>query len=492
MPVGEAGSSRKLTVVAILLSMFMSAMEATVVATAMPSVIAQLRGIELYGWVGATYMLTMTVSIPTWGKLADRLGRKPVMLAGHAFFMLGSIGSGAATSMWMLIVMRAIQGIGAGSLQPVALTIVGDIFTVEERGRIQGLFGAVWGFSAMIGPLLGGVIVSALSWRWVFFLNVPFGVLSAAILIAFYREGKAQANSAPTRKPLDLAGAITLSVAVVALLLGAGGTLPILTVPLAIGATVLFVVVERRSPDPILPMPLLSEPVVRSSTILGALMGATMMVTLMYTPLYVAAVLGGSPTDAGSSVAPMLIGWPIASAVSGRLIGRFGYRPLVRIGLFVVGAGCLMLLGVTGAGPWALRGASFLAGVGMGLSNTALIIAVQSSVGHQARGVATASTLFARSIGGAVAVGATGALVAALLRGRVPEHLLDELLSHDRSKVDPSVIGPYLQAITDALKPTFMVMAGLGVLSSVAGWFFPNVAPHSTVDKASSDLEAAG
>jgi MFS family permease len=175
-------------VAAIVLSMFMSAMEATVVATAMPTVVADLHGIELYGWVTAIYMLASTVTIPLWGKLADLRGRRPVMLAGMALFLVGSVLSGAAGGMVALIAFRGIQGAGAGALQPVALTIIGDLFTIEERGRMQGIFGAVWGLAAISGPLLGGLIVHTLGWRWVFFVNVPFGLLSAAMLVTFYRD----------------------------------------------------------------------------------------------------------------------------------------------------------------------------------------------------------------------------------------------------------------------------------------------------------------
>ncbi len=391
-------SSRPLTVAAILLAMFMSAMEATVVATAMPTVVADLHGIELYGWVGAIYMLAVTVTIPTWGKLADVLGRKPVLLAGLGLFLAGSMGSGAATSMQMLIVMRFFQGLGAGAMQPITLTIVGDIFTIEERARIQGIFGAVWGFSAMVGPLAGGLIVSALSWRWVFFINVPFGVLSAVILVFFYVEGAGATWKAP-HKPIDFLGAVLLSIAIIALLLGVGGHAPLVSLPAAAIATFAFIAVERRAPDPILPIAVLRRPVIRIGSIIGGLMGMSMMGILMYTPLYVQGALGASPTEGGTSVAPMLLGWPIASAVSGRLLPRTGFRPLVRIGLVCVALGMIAIYASLDRGLWPLRIGAFLMGTGMGLANTAVIIAVQESVGHRERGVATASTMFSRSIG---------------------------------------------------------------------------------------------
>jgi hypothetical protein len=248
--------NRPITVAAILLAMFMSAMEATVVATAMPTVVADLHGIELYGWVGAIYMLAVTVTIPTWGKLADVWGRKPVLLVGLALFLAGSMGSGFAGSMNLLIAMRAIQGLGAGAMQPITLTIVGDIFTIEERARIQGVFGAVWGFSAMVGPLAGGLIVAALSWRWVFFINVPVGVLSALLLVLFYVESDRERGP---RKPLDILGALLLSAAIVMLLLGVGGRASTITLPLCAVLAALFIFVERRADDPILPLGVLKR-----------------------------------------------------------------------------------------------------------------------------------------------------------------------------------------------------------------------------------------
>lgn len=453
--------------------MFLSAMEATVVATAMPTVISELRGLELYGWVGAIYMLAVTVTIPVWGKLSDVLGRKPVMLIGMAIFLVGSTACGLATSMEMLIVTRALQGIGAGALQPVALTIVGDIFTIEERARIQGVFGAVWGFSGMVGPLAGGLIVSAFSWRWVFFINLPFGILSAILLALFYVEDR---EAGGARKPIDFLGAIFLSIAILTLLFGVGGSRPFVTLPISAVALVVFVVVERRAADPLLPLPMLERPVIRIASLLGGLLGCTLMGSLMYTPLYVQAVLQGSPTEAGTSVAPMLVGWPIASALSGRLLPKVGFRPLVRAGLALVAIGSVLLYFSSTMGPKVLSAVTFLIGTGMGTANTALLISVQESVTHRERGVATASTMFFRTIGGAITVGALGALIATSLKGKVPEHTLDDLLGPEHGKgLAASLLAEYRHVIAAAMKPVFAVVAGLGVSSFAASLLFPHV-----------------
>lgn len=459
-------------VAAILLSMFMSAMEATVVATAMPTVVADLRGIELYGWVTAIYMLATTVTIPQWGKLADLRGRRPVMLAGIAFFVLGSVLCGAATTMPQLIAFRAVQGVGAGALQPVALTIIGDLFTVEERGRIQGVFGAVWGIAGASGPVLGGLIVDALGWRWVFFVNVPFGLLSAVLLVAFHRD--AEREGPPGR--LDVAGAVALTVAVVALLAGVGRRAPEVTLPVALAATLAFLLIERRAPEPMLPLSLFRDRITALGAACGTFMGAVMMGALTYLPLHVQTVLGATPTDAGWTASPMLVGWPVASAIAGRQLSRRSYQTIVHVGLVTLCLSTVALWRViaTGGGAPAMRVVMLFFGAGMGFANTALLVAVQEQAGFAKRGVATASFLFFRTIGGAVAVGALGSLLAARLAGRVPEPLLRRILGPTRGEgLDPSVLHRVGAHFATGSTAVFAAVAVLGVLAAATGPFFP-------------------
>jgi EmrB/QacA subfamily drug resistance transporter len=463
---------RPLTVVGVLLAMFMAAMEATVVATAMPTVIEKLGGIEYYGWVGAVYLLTATVTMPLYGKLSDLLGRKPVMLIGMGIFLAGSMASGLSRSMMQLIAFRAVQGVGAGGLQPVAITIVGDIFKPVERARIQGVFGAVWGIAGMSGPLLGGLIVHALSWRWVFFINVPFGVLSALMLITFFHE--------PVQKKehtLDVAGTALLSGSIVALLLGASRFAPLLMLPLAAALLAGFVVVEQRAREPVLSLALLRRRIMAVSSIAGALVGSVMSSTVIYLPLYVQAVLAGSPTQAGGTVAPMLVGWPIASALSGRLLPRTGYRPLVRVGFAVVACAsvAMALLLRHATSPAVLGGTMFVMGTGMGLANTALLIAVQESASWEERGVATASTMFFRTIGGAIAVGALGAVLAAGMGNHVPAALLNQLLGPEHGRgLDPAVLARLSSDLGGGLQNVFDVIAGMSLAAMAAGFFFPH------------------
>jgi EmrB/QacA subfamily drug resistance transporter len=475
MPTQAKSTHRPLTVVAVLLSMFMAAMEATVVATAMPTVVEKLGGIEYYGWVGAVYLLTSTVTMPLYGKLADIFGRKPIMLLGLAIFLIGSTGSGLAATMTELIAARAVQGIGAGGLQTVALTIVGDLFTPEERARIQGVFGAVWGIAGMSGPLLGGLIVKALSWRWVFFVNIPFGVLSGIVLVSFFHETIDKRDAGGLRR-LDALGTLTLGGGIVSLLLGAGRFMPLVTLPLSVVLLVGFVAVERRAREPLISLELLRRPIIAVSSIAGALFGAVMSASVIYLPLFVQAVMSGSPTEAGGAVAPMLVGWPIASALSGRLLARLGPRPLVRSGFAIVATasiGLSLLLGAN-AGLFAIGATMFVMGCGMGLANTALVIAVQENASWKERGVATASTMFFRTIGGAIAVGALGALLAAKLGDDVPTDLLNALLGPDHGRsLAPEKMMLLAIRLGGALHLVFQVIAATSIGCLIAGLFFP-------------------
>ena len=271
---------RPLVLTALILSMFMAAMEMTIVSTAMPTVVGELGGIHLYAWVFTSYLVASTVMVPIFGKLADLFGRKPVMLFGLSVFLVSSVACGFATDMTELVVFRALQGFGAGALQPISVTIIGDIYKLEERARIQGAVGAIWGFAGLIGPLLGGYIVKVLSWHWIFFINVPFGLGSMAMLWFFLHE-----KVEKKRHTLDFAGAATFSAAILLLLAGASGSglgfWPLLP---AAALLVVFVFVEKRAKEPLLPIPLMRRPVIALANTAAMLMGAAMMATVTYVP----------------------------------------------------------------------------------------------------------------------------------------------------------------------------------------------------------------
>ncbi len=468
--------NRRFIVIAILLAMFMSAMEATVVATAMPTVVADLSGLALYGWVGSIYMLATTVTIPLWGKLADLSGRRAVMLAGVVVFLVGSVGCGLSPTMTSLIVFRAIQGIGAGAIQPTSMTIVGDIFTIEERGKMQGVFGAVWGIAGIMGPLLGGFIVKVLTWRWVFYVNVPFGIVSALVLVRFFKERE---RPKAEKSSLDVLGAVTLTACVLAVLGAAGGTHPLVLVPVAVAALALFLYVEGRAKEPLLPLALFRSRVIAVSSVVSFLLGAVMMATLMYTPFYVQAVRGGSATDGGTTVAPMLVGWPIASALAARVLVTRGFRPMVRLGVVLLAAtGVGLALAVRAdADLNVFRALMFVMGAGMGLATMSLLIAVQDAVRWNQRGVATASTMFFRTIGGALIVGALGAVLSRGLAAVIPEDVLRKMLTVRGDGADEmtATFVRYAHDIAPPMAPLFQTIAGLALLALVIGLAFPDV-----------------
>lgn len=458
--------------------MFIAAMEMTVVSTAMPTVVAELGGALHYGWVFSAYMLAMTVSVPIYGKLADLYGRKPVLHAAMVIFLASSMLCGQATTMTALIVFRGLQGIGAGGLQPIALTVVGDIFSIEERARMQGIFGAVWGLAGLVGPLAGGLIVTHLSWRWVFYVNVPFGLVSG-IVLAFALVEEVEKK----KRKLDLLGALVLSAAVVALLVGVEGWLPWVLVPGSVLLFVAFVAVELRAAEPILPPRLFVRPVLAVASALATIGGAAMIGLLTFLPLYAQGVLGATPTAAGAAIAPMAIAWPVASALSGRLIPRHGFRPLVRTGVGILFVATLYLVWTLthSPGTTTIKIASAAFGFGMGLMNTPLVIAIQTSVTWSERGVATASTMFFRSIGGTVGVGVMGAVFAhtlmqnPLLQDRGGSALVARILGPERKSVPADLLARIAGDLEHGVVLVAWIVVGLAVAAVVAAAFFPVV-----------------
>jgi EmrB/QacA subfamily drug resistance transporter len=477
----ERSTHRPLTVLALLLGLFLAAMEMTIVSTAMPTAVGDLGGIHLYAWVFAVYMLTTAVTVPIFGKLADLYGRKPVMLAGIALFLVGSFLCGQAGGMTALILFRALQGIGAGAIQPMALTIVGDLFDVHQRARIQGLLGGVWGFSGLIGPFLGGAIVQWLSWRWVFYVNIPAGLGSAAVLMFAYHE-KVERHD----HRLDVAGAVLLSLTVVLALLAARPpSVGAASAPAAAVALALFLWTEHRADEPLLPLDLFSQRVMAVASATGALVGAAMIPVVTYVPLYVQSVLGGTPTDAGTSIAPIAFGWPIASTLAGWVLPRTGYRLLIRGGLaLTVGAAVgLAILLRPGTSLWALQLLTAVYGLGLGFANTPLIIAVQSSVPWERRGVATASTMFSRTIGGTLAVGFLGGVLAtALTASGAPPGTADRLLGPGRELLSPALVRSLSGDLQAGMERIFWLVAVIALAGFTVSLLFPalRIAPRKT------------
>jgi EmrB/QacA subfamily drug resistance transporter len=455
-------SRRTVVLIGLILCAFMAAFEATVVSTVMPTVLGDLGGVEHYSWVFTAYLLASTVTVPVYGKLADLYGRKPVLLFGVTVFMVGSAASGLSSTMTQLIVFRAVQGLGAGAMQPITLTIVGDLYNIEERARTQALFGAVWGSAGLAGPLLGGLIVTHLSWPWVFFINLPFGLLAAALVIAALRE-----NVEPRRHALDIAGATLLTLGVLGLLLGS-----VLGLAAAAVLLTLFVRVEKRAAEPILSLRLFGARPIWVASAANGLLGAAMFAALTYVPLFVQAVLGGTPTQAGGTIGPMIIGWPIASALGGRLLPRIGARFLIRLGLWISAVASVALALLIGRADRLLAQLAMLAfGFGLGFGATSLLVAVQNVVEWEQRGVVTAATMFFRTIGGTLAIGGLGRVLSASLGAAADD--VNRLLAAGHASV--ALAPELLQPLRSSLGHIFALTAVLAVAAAVVGMWFPHV-----------------
>jgi len=472
---------RPLTTIALALSLFMAALEMTVVSTAMPTVVSDLGGIQHYAWVFTAYMVASTITVPIFGKLADLYGRKPILLFGIGLFLVGSVASGLSPSMEWLIAFRTLQGLGAGAMQPVTLTVVGDLYNLEERARVQGLFSGVWGLSGLLGPLAGGFIVRWLSWHWVFYINVPVGLATAGLLVTCFHE-----NIQKQRRTLDIAGAVLLALGVVALLLGAQGQ-GNRWVPLTLAAVLLvaFVLVERKVKEPVIPPSIFTLRPIVIASVSSALFSAAMFGATTYVPLFVQGVLGGTPTQAGGMITPMLVGWPVCSLIAGRLLVKVGFRPLIVGGLGAAGVSTVAMALLLKPGvPLLLPGLAMgVFGMGLGFAATALLIAVQTSVGWEMRGVATASNMFFRTVGGAVGVGAMGGVLVARLTEdpSVPVSAANELLGPEHGRgLGEEVLRQLSGSLAEGLTANFWIIAATAVLAFAFSFFFPRVKPGTT------------
>ncbi|HEU5086932.1 MAG TPA: MFS transporter, partial [Roseiflexaceae bacterium] len=341
--------------IGVMMSLFLAAMESTVVATAMPTIASQLGGLSSYSWVFAAYMLTSTTVVPVFGKLADVYGIRTMYLVAIAIFLIGSVLCGRAATMTELIAFRAVQGIGAGGVMPLAFTTVGAIFSLQERARMQGWFSGVWGVSSVFGPLLGGFLVDQVSWRWVFYVNIVPGLLAAALVWSALQEPEHERGARPA---VDYAGVVLLSLAIVLLLLGLfelGTTMSWLLLGGAVLCGALLAWVEQRAADPIVPLRLFGTRSFAVACGHGLLAGFAMFGSVSFVPLFAQAVFGTSATGAGATLTPLMLGWVLASIVGSRLLLRFAYRSIALTGMVMLtlGSGLMLLpfmsaLGVPG------------------------------------------------------------------------------------------------------------------------------------------------
>ena len=415
-------SERGPILIAIMVTTGLVAIDSTILATAVPTIVKDLGGFASFPWLFSVYLLTQAVAVPIYSKLADTVGRKPIVLIGVGLFLLGSVLSGFAWSMPTLIAFRALQGLGAGAVQPMAITIAGDIYTVEERAKAQGYIASVWGISAVVGPTLGGLFSEYVTWRWIFFVNVPLCLAAGWLLVRHLHE-----RIEKRRHAIDWTGGALLTVALTLLILGLleGGNAwawdaPISLAVFAVGALALvaFVLVERRAPEPVLPLWVLSRRLLGTTALIAVGVGVVMIGLTSYIPSYLEALLHVSPLTSGLTLATLTIGWPIAASQAGRLYLRLGFRVTVLIGMAVVVVGTVLMAATAGRPSVLVVGAlCFVVGAGLGLVAAPSLIAAQSSVGWGERGVVTGANMFARSMGSAVGVAVLGALVNGMMHG---------------------------------------------------------------------------
>jgi EmrB/QacA subfamily drug resistance transporter len=455
-------SDRGPILLALMVSTGLIAIDATILATAVPSIVRDLGGFAQFPWLFSVYLLAQAVSVPIYAKLADVVGRKPLMLFGIGLFLAGSVLCGFAWSMTALIIFRAVQGLGAGAVQPMAMTIAGDIYTVAERAKAQGYLASVWAVSSVVGPTLGGVFSQLGIWRWIFFVNVPMCLVAGTLIVRNFHERVER-----KQHRIDYLGAGLLTVAMTLLILGVleGGQAWAWSSPTSIGVfgvgallLVAFALVERRAAEPVLPLWVLSRRLLATTTFLALGIGVILIGLTSFVPTYLENSLGVEPLVGGLALAAMTLGWPLAAAFSGRLFYmRFGFRPTILIGmsLIVVGTGTLALLAHRPSVA-VVAVTCFVTGLGLGLVASPSLIAAQASVEWHERGVATGTNMFARSIGSAVGAAVLGAVANAVIS------------TSGRPETDPATA-------TRAGTAVFVAVLAAALLTVVAGLVMPKV-----------------
>ncbi|MFQ5847129.1 MAG: MDR family MFS transporter [Candidatus Methylomirabilales bacterium] len=482
---------RRVVTTGVMVGIFLGAMESTVVATAMPTVVATLGGLEVYSWVFSSYLLTSTVTVPLWGKLSDLYGRRPFYLVGIGLFLLGSVACGFSQSMTQLILFRGLQGLGAGAVLPLGLTIIGDIYPLEARARMQGLFSGVWGVASIVGPFLGGFLTDHVSWRWVFFVNVPVGLLACWMIGRYLREPRMERSHSGR---VDFLGGAVLIVALVLLLLGVMGSgwKDLGRLGLVVGAAVgliVFAQIQRRAADPMIPLALFGNRIFLASFVTGLFAGMAMFGAISFIPLFVQGILGTDATGAGSVLTPFMLAWVLCSILGARLLLHHKVRAIVLTGGVALSVGFLLFtrLGVASSRPEVMV-AMTVGGGGMGLIMAPLLIAVQNTVPRNQMGVATSVTMFSRTIGGALGVGLLGGVMTRILRGELlglstrtaevnlrafvqnPEILLQPAA---RVGLPPPLLDGIKAALAQGLHAAFVVGLFIALVALVSAFLLP-------------------
>lgn len=493
-------AERRYIVGALMLVMVLASMEQTVTSTAMPTIIGDLKGLEHYSWVASIYLLASAVTMPLYGRLADALGRKRVIIVAIVLFCGASVLAAGARNIFQLILFRGLQGLGAGGIMPVVLTIAGDIFNVRERPRVQGFFSAVWGTAALAGPQLGAFLVRTLGWRSIFFVNLPFGLLGLWVLMVKYHD-----REKPHSTDLDLPGAGLLAVSSAAALAAASSLrLGTWNGPAA-GALALICVIagifffrhERRAANPILPLSLIVMPAIGPSLFASAILGVGFLSLDTYVPLYVQGAFGGGAQAAAAVVTPVMLTWASSGVLAAPAIVRLGFRKTAIIGCLLMTASFAGLLAcaLLGAPRWALTATLAVSGLGFGPASMAYLLCSQDAVAWQQRGIMTSGIMLFRTLGGAVGIGLLGQLFNVIIAGDLarlhgigvtPDSLMDP---RARAAISPDALRQASTMIACGLTWVFACMLGFAVLQTVTTFFMSSRKASHAITKAQA-LEA--
>ena len=490
------GKRRRLIFGALLLVLFIASLDQTIVSTALPTIVGDLGGLQHLSWVVTAYLLASTVVGPLYGKLGDLYGRKQVLQVALVIFLIGSALCGLAQNMPQLIAFRAIQGLGGGGLLVVAMAVVGDLVAPRERGRYQGLFGGVFGVAVVAGPLLGGFFVDNLSWRWIFYINLPLGLVALAVIsIAF------QSQQRTMRHRIDYLGTVVLAAGLSGIIIytSLGGTTHpwdapgmLATLVGGIALLALLPLIEARAEEPILPPELFRNMTFRTTSAIGFVVGFALFGSVTFIPLYLQIVKGHSATDSGLLMTPMMLGVLVTSTASGFLISRYGrYRPFPILGTAIAAIGLYLLstLEVATATKVA-AGYMLLVGLGLGLVMQVLVLAAQNAVDYRLLGVATSGTTLFRQVGGSIGVSIFGAIFTNQLGhelarrlpagAHAPAHASPVALQH----LPPAIHAVYVTAVAVALHPVFLTAAAVMLGAFGLSWLLRDVPLRETAGAA--------